>query len=53
MFVLEVVGLRDSATGSGVTTSVSSFKYADDGSTMYGPYFGTSIRRLYDQAEHA
>jgi V8-like Glu-specific endopeptidase len=43
----------DSGTGAGVVTSVSSFKYADDGTTMYGPYFGSSIRRLYDQAEHA
>jgi V8-like Glu-specific endopeptidase len=42
----------DSASGRGVITSVSSFKYADDGATMYGPYFGGTIRALYDQAQH-
>jgi hypothetical protein len=43
----------DPATGTGVITSVSSFKYADDGGTMYGPYFGATVRRLYDQAQHS
>ncbi|MEO5877108.1 MAG: trypsin-like peptidase domain-containing protein [Streptosporangiaceae bacterium] len=43
----------DPGTGSGVITSVSSFKYADDGTTMYGPSFGPSVRRLYDQAQRA
>lgn len=43
----------DSGSGAGVVTSVSSFKYADDGATMYGPYFGSSIRRLYNQAQRA
>lgn len=41
----------DPATGTGVVTSVSSFKYADDDTTMYGPHFGATVRRLYEQAE--
>ncbi|MDX6743319.1 hypothetical protein [Actinocorallia sp. A-T 12471] len=41
----------DPATGTGTVTSVSSFKYADDGATMYGPYFGDAIRELYVRAE--
>lgn len=41
----------DPATGLGTVTSLSSFKYADDDSTMYGPYFGTAIKRLYDRAQ--
>jgi V8-like Glu-specific endopeptidase len=43
----------DPATGTGVITSVSSFKYADDGGTMYGPYFGAAVHRLYDQAQRS
>ncbi|RCG32447.1 hypothetical protein DQ384_02775 [Sphaerisporangium album] len=43
----------DSATGQGVVTSVSSFKYSDDPGTMYGPYFGDEARRLFDTAERA
>jgi hypothetical protein len=43
----------DPATGTGVITSVSSFKYADDGGTMYGPYFGATVRKLYEQAQHS
>jgi Trypsin len=43
----------DPATGKGVITSVNSFKYADDGGTMYGPYFGATVRTLYDQAQHS
>jgi V8-like Glu-specific endopeptidase len=43
----------DPGTGTGVITSVSSFKYADDGATMYGPYFGAAIHKLYDQAQHS
>jgi hypothetical protein len=31
---------------------VSSFKYADDATTMYGPYFGKPIHALYNQAQH-
>jgi V8-like Glu-specific endopeptidase len=43
----------DPANGTGVITSVSSFKYADDGGTMYGPYFGATVRKLYEQAQHS
>ncbi|MEV6985944.1 hypothetical protein AB0M95_32430 [Sphaerisporangium sp. NPDC051017] len=43
----------DSATGRGVVTSVSSFKYSDDPGTMYGPYFGDEARRLFETAERA
>ncbi|MFB9833129.1 trypsin-like serine peptidase [Actinoallomurus acaciae] len=43
----------DAGTGTGVVTSVSSFKYADDPATMYGPYFGSAIRRMYDRAQQA
>ncbi|HEY7483693.1 MAG TPA: trypsin-like peptidase domain-containing protein [Streptosporangiaceae bacterium] len=41
----------DPATGAGTFTSVSSFKYADDSGTMYGPYFGDAVRSLYDKAQ--
>jgi V8-like Glu-specific endopeptidase len=40
-------------TGTGIVTSVSSFKYADDPATMYGPYFGTAVRRVYNAAQRA
>jgi hypothetical protein len=40
----------DPATGTGIVTSVSSFKYADDSDTMYGPYFGDTARALYQEA---
>lgn len=43
----------NAGTGTGVVTSVSSFKYADDPATMYGPYFGSAIRRVYDTAQRA
>ena len=43
----------DAGTGTGVVTSVSSFKYADDPATMYGPYFGPAIRRVYDTAQRS
>jgi V8-like Glu-specific endopeptidase len=43
----------DAGTGTGVVTSVSSFKYADDPATMYGPYFGIAVRRIYDRAQRA
>jgi len=43
----------DAGTGTGVVTSVSSFKYADDPATMYGPYFGNAVRRIYDRAQRA
>lgn len=43
----------DSATGTGVVMSVNSFKYADDPGTMYGPFFGPAVRRLYERAQRA
>jgi V8-like Glu-specific endopeptidase len=43
----------NAGTGTGVVTSVSSFKYADDPATMYGPYFGSAIHRVYDTAQRA
>ncbi len=43
----------DAGTGTGVVTSVSSFKYADDPATMYGPYFGAAVRRVYDTAQRS
>lgn len=43
----------DPGTGTGVVTSVSSFKYADDPATMYGPYFGNTVHRMYDRAQRA
>jgi V8-like Glu-specific endopeptidase len=43
----------DPATGQGVVTSVSSFKYSDDGSTMYGPYFGDQARQLFEAAQRS
>ncbi|MDH2425249.1 hypothetical protein [Sphaerisporangium sp. TRM90804] len=43
----------DPASGRGVITSVSSFKYSDDPGTMYGPYFGEHTRRLFEVAERA
>ncbi|MET8155278.1 hypothetical protein ABZT47_02815 [Sphaerisporangium sp. NPDC005289] len=43
----------DPATGQGVVTSVSSFKYSDDPRTMYGPYFGDQARRLFEAAQRA
>jgi V8-like Glu-specific endopeptidase len=41
----------DTTRGTGTITSVSSFKYADDAGTMYGPYFGRAVRTLYDRAQ--
>ncbi|GAA4231132.1 V8-like Glu-specific endopeptidase [Streptosporangium album] len=43
----------DTATGRGAITSVSSFKYSDDRNTMYGPYFGTTVKELYTTAERS
>ncbi|MEV5751317.1 trypsin-like peptidase domain-containing protein [Actinoallomurus sp. NPDC052308] len=43
----------NATTGTGVVTSVNSFKYSDDPATMYGPYFGAAVRRIYEQAQHA
>lgn len=39
--------------GRGMVTSVNSFKYAEDSTTMYGPYFGSVVHKLYDRAERA
>jgi V8-like Glu-specific endopeptidase len=41
----------DANRGTGTITSVSSFKYAGDSGTMYGPYFGRAVRALYDRAQ--
>ncbi|SDM44724.1 trypsin-like serine peptidase [Nonomuraea jiangxiensis] len=43
----------DPATGRGTITSLSSFKYSDDGRTMYGPYFGDAAKALLASAERA
>uniref|UniRef100_UPI0035E461AA trypsin-like serine peptidase n=1 Tax=Nonomuraea endophytica TaxID=714136 RepID=UPI0035E461AA len=43
----------DAATGKGIVTSVSSFKYSDDQGTMYGPYFGDSARALFTTAQNS
>ncbi|WP_036322540.1 trypsin-like serine peptidase [Microbispora sp. ATCC PTA-5024] len=43
----------DPATGRGLLTSVSSFKYSNDHRTMYGPYFGAAVRDLYRAAAGA
>jgi V8-like Glu-specific endopeptidase len=43
----------DPKTGVGIVTSVNTFKYADDPKTMYGPYFGATVRALYNEAQHA
>ncbi|WP_378786953.1 hypothetical protein ACFMQL_22790 [Nonomuraea fastidiosa] len=43
----------DTATGKGTIMSLSSFKYSDDRRTMYGPYFGDTIKALFRTAERA
>ncbi|MEV4176674.1 trypsin-like serine protease [Nonomuraea sp. NPDC049709] len=43
----------DANTGKGTITSLSSFKYSDDRRTMYGPYFGDSVKALFNTAQHA
>ncbi|MGV9329787.1 trypsin-like serine peptidase [Streptosporangium sandarakinum] len=43
----------DAVTGRGTITSVSSFKYSDDHGTMYGPYFGSTVRDLHTVAERS
>ncbi|WP_433326624.1 trypsin-like serine peptidase [Spirillospora sp. CA-294931] len=43
----------DPSTGGGTVASVSSFKYANDGGTLYGPRFGDAVRRLYERARTA
>ncbi len=41
------------ATGAGTITSVSSFKYAIDPSTLYGPPLGVVAQALYNHAQHS
>jgi len=41
------------ATGTGVITSVSSFKYSADPATLYGPPLGAVARALFLRARHA
>ncbi|WP_043635953.1 trypsin-like serine peptidase [Nonomuraea candida] len=43
----------DTTTGKGTITSLSSFKYSDDKRTMYGPYFGDSVKALFETAQKA
>ncbi|WP_067183234.1 trypsin-like serine peptidase [Microtetraspora niveoalba] len=43
----------DPATGQGLLTSVSSFKYSNDSGSMYGPYFGDEVRQVFDTAQRA
>ncbi|MGC0329945.1 hypothetical protein RKD23_002935 [Streptomyces sp. SAI-170] len=41
----------DEATGSGLLSSVNSFKYNFLPNRMYGPYFGTDAQNLYQAAQ--
>jgi len=41
----------DPVTGAGIITSVSSFKYSTDPSTLYGPPLGAAARALYEDAQ--
>lgn len=43
----------DEATGTGVQTSVNSFKYNFLPTYMFGPYFGTDAQNLYGSAQSA
>lgn len=43
----------DPATGRGTITSVTSFKYSSRPQMVYGPYFGTQARNLYQRAQRA
>ncbi|RBQ14408.1 hypothetical protein DP939_40570 [Spongiactinospora rosea] len=43
----------DARTGRGTLTSVSSFKYTDDETVMYGPYLGAAAKDLYARAQRA
>ncbi|GAA3216413.1 trypsin-like serine peptidase [Nonomuraea helvata] len=43
----------DPGSGKGTITSLSSFKYSDDHRTMYGPYFGDTVKALFNTTEHA
>jgi V8-like Glu-specific endopeptidase len=41
----------DERTGTGTQTSVNSFKYDAMPKVMFGPYFGTAVKALYDKAQ--
>ena len=41
----------DPVTGAGTITSVSSFKYSTDRSTLYGPPLGAAAQALYEDAQ--
>lgn len=43
----------DTVTDAGIATSVNSFKYLGDDSTMYGPYFGNYAQKVYLEAVDA
>ena len=43
----------DPVTGRGTITSVSSFKYSTDPSTLYGPPLGAVAQGLFDSAQHS
>lgn len=40
----------NTVTGTGIATSLNSFKYTNDSSTMYGPYFGNYAEKVYTEA---
>ncbi|GAA4626444.1 hypothetical protein GCM10023196_034720 [Actinoallomurus vinaceus] len=42
----------DEKTGVGTQTSVNSFKYDAMPNVMFGPYFGTAAKALYDKAQN-
>lgn len=41
------------SSGNGTLMSVTSFKYSDQRSLMYGPYFGAQARKVYKKASTA
>ncbi|MFI1973212.1 peptidase [Streptomyces cinnamoneus] len=41
----------DEASGTGLQASVNSFGYVFLPNTMFGPYFGDDVKKLYDQAQ--
>jgi len=40
----------DPRSGSGTVVAITSFKYGDDASLLYGTWLGQSARQLYDEA---
>jgi len=40
----------NTSTGTGIANSVNSFKYTNDSSTMYGPYFGNYANAVFNAA---